>query len=131
MSKATTLPVSPLAPERFPTLPSLDGMTLVTGSLGLYRGSSRDDLLLVHFPRGASAGGVFTRSLTRSADVDWCREALVAGLRALVKRDAAMLRALVDKEGVTALCLQVCSREVALFLCDHSVPVCLLPGGHG
>jgi glutamate N-acetyltransferase/amino-acid N-acetyltransferase len=54
-------------------------MTLVTGSLGLYRGSSRDDLLLVHFPRGASAGGVFTRSLTRSADVDWCREALVAG----------------------------------------------------
>ncbi len=54
-------------------------MTIATRALGLYEGASRDDLLVVHFPGGASAGGVFTSSLTRSADVDWCREALAAG----------------------------------------------------
>jgi glutamate N-acetyltransferase/amino-acid N-acetyltransferase len=58
-------------------------MLLATHSLGLYKGRTRDDLLVVHFPAGANAGGVFTRSATRSADVDWCREALAsAGGRA-------------------------------------------------
>lgn len=79
MSSAKEFPVSPLAPSRFPDLPQVGGMILSTSSLGLYRGASRDDLLLVHFPDGASAGGVFTTSLTRSADVDWCREALASG----------------------------------------------------
>jgi glutamate N-acetyltransferase / amino-acid N-acetyltransferase len=72
------LAVSPLAPERFPTLPQVGGMRIATLGLGLYKGRTRDDLLVVHFPKGASAGGVFTTSSTRSADVDWCREALKA-----------------------------------------------------
>ena len=38
--------------------------------------SSRDDLFIITFPKGANCGGVFTRSLTRSCDVDWCRAAL-------------------------------------------------------
>jgi glutamate N-acetyltransferase/amino-acid N-acetyltransferase len=62
-------------------------MVLATHRLGLYRGRDRDDLLVVHFPAGAVAGGVFTTSATRSADVDWCREALAAAggrARALV-----------------------------------------------
>ena len=66
---------SPLAPEGFPDLPQIKGMVSATHSLGMYK-TTRDDLLLVHFPDGASCGGVFTRSLTRSCDVDWCREAL-------------------------------------------------------
>jgi glutamate N-acetyltransferase/amino-acid N-acetyltransferase len=73
------LPVSPLAPERFPTLPKVGGMTVATHALGLYKGARRDDLLVVHFLDGASAGGVFTTSTTRSADVDWCRAALKSG----------------------------------------------------
>ncbi|HVY90019.1 MAG TPA: bifunctional glutamate N-acetyltransferase/amino-acid acetyltransferase ArgJ [Hyphomonadaceae bacterium] len=72
------LPVSPLAPERFPNLPKVGGMRIATHALGLYKGRIRDDLLVVHFPAGAAAGGVFTISQTRSADVDWCREALKA-----------------------------------------------------
>jgi glutamate N-acetyltransferase/amino-acid N-acetyltransferase len=87
MSSGLDLPVSPLAPEHFPHLPKVGGMQVATGSLGLYKGRTRDDLLVVHFPEGASVGGVFTTSSTRSADVDWCREALSAGggrARALV-----------------------------------------------
>ncbi len=79
MSTHKDLPVSPLAPERFPQLPKVGGMRMATHSLGLYKGRARDDLLLAHFPAGAAAGGVFTTSTTRSADVDWCREALKAG----------------------------------------------------
>jgi glutamate N-acetyltransferase / amino-acid N-acetyltransferase len=81
------LPVSPLAPERFPDLPRVRGVRLATGSLGLYRGRVRDDLLVAVFPEGCTAAGVFTTSATRSADVDWCRSALKAGqgqARALV-----------------------------------------------
>ncbi len=62
-------------------------MQIATFGLGLYKGATRDDLLVVHFPDGASAGGVFTTSQTRSADVDWCRESLAAAkgrARALV-----------------------------------------------
>jgi glutamate N-acetyltransferase/amino-acid N-acetyltransferase len=79
VSSHKDLPVSPLAPERFPTLPKVGGVEMTTYSLGLYKGKERDDLLVVHFPQGASAGGVFTTSSTRSDDVDWCREALRAG----------------------------------------------------
>ena len=73
------LPVSPLAPERFPVLPKVGGVEITTHSLGLYKGKVRDDLLVVHFPDGASVGGIFTNSSTRSDDVDWCREALKSG----------------------------------------------------
>ncbi len=72
----TNLPVSPLAPKSFPELPEVGGVELTTFALGLYSGTSRDDLLVVHFPNGAAPGGVFTTSSTRSADVDWCRSAL-------------------------------------------------------
>lgn len=87
MSSGYDLPVSPLAPKHFPHLPKVGGVRFASHALGLYRGTMRNDLLIAHFPDGASVGGVFTTSLTRSADVDWCREALKAGggrARALV-----------------------------------------------
>ena len=70
--------VSPLAPPRFPDLPEVRGLTASIGRLGLYK-HPRDDLMLVSFPEGASVGGAFTTSQTRSADVEWCRTALTAG----------------------------------------------------
>jgi glutamate N-acetyltransferase/amino-acid N-acetyltransferase len=69
---------SPLAPERFPDLPPVRGMRAGVGRVGLYK-HMRDELLVAHFPNGASVGGAFTTSSTRSPDVDWCRRALVAG----------------------------------------------------
>ena len=73
----------------FPTLPEVRGLKAATGSRGFYarRGVVRDDVFLFVFDEGTTCGGVFTRSLTASADVRWCREALEAGggkARALV-----------------------------------------------
>jgi glutamate N-acetyltransferase/amino-acid N-acetyltransferase len=79
MSAGQLLPRSPLAPEVFADPPRVAGCLLATGSLGLYRGVDRDDLLVAHFPLGATAAGVFTTSQTRSADIDWCRAALRDG----------------------------------------------------
>jgi glutamate N-acetyltransferase/amino-acid N-acetyltransferase len=79
MSSGLDLPRAPLAPIGFPELPQVGGVEFATHGLGLYKGRVRDDLLVAHFPNGASVGGVFTMSSTRSADVDWCREALREG----------------------------------------------------
>ena len=72
---------SPFAPEAFPTLPEIRGVRAATASRGFYkrRGIDRDDVFLFVLPEGTTAAGVFTRSHTASADVDWCREALREG----------------------------------------------------
>lgn len=78
------LPISPLAPAHFPRLPTIGGMLASATRLGLYSGT-RNDLLVVHFPQGASVAGAFTKSATRSADVNWCADTLAGGkARALV-----------------------------------------------
>ncbi len=72
---------SPFAPARFPVLPAVRGLQAATLSCGFYarRGLVRDDTLLAVFAPGTSCAGVYTRSLTASADVRWCREALQKG----------------------------------------------------
>jgi len=84
-----SLPPSPLAPERFPDLPEVKGITSSTGSRGFYegRGPLRDDVFLFAFEAKTVCAGVYTKSSTRSVDIDWCREALADGggqARALV-----------------------------------------------
>ncbi len=76
--------VSPLAPKSFPSLPSIAGVRLAAHACGIrYKG--RPDLLFVEMAPGTTAAGVFTRSKTCSAPVDWCREAVADGKgRALV-----------------------------------------------
>ncbi|WP_018998295.1 bifunctional glutamate N-acetyltransferase/amino-acid acetyltransferase ArgJ [Hirschia maritima] len=65
---------SPLAPENTPKLPDIAGVKFAVGCNGFY--GDRDDVFVAYFDEEASAAGVFTRSSTCSADVDWCREAL-------------------------------------------------------
>jgi glutamate N-acetyltransferase/amino-acid N-acetyltransferase len=66
-----TPPRSPLAPERFPDLPAVGGMTLATAAAGVrYKG--RDDVLLMRLDPGSTLAGVFTRSATRAAPVLDC-----------------------------------------------------------
>ncbi len=69
---------SPFAPSRFPDLPNVRGVRSAVAACGFYAGSStpRDDVFLFAFDEGTVCAGVFTRSATASADVDWCREAL-------------------------------------------------------
>jgi glutamate N-acetyltransferase/amino-acid N-acetyltransferase len=76
--------VSPLAPKSFAKPPPLAGIRLATGEAGVrYKG--RTDVLMVTLAPGTQAAGVFTRSKTASAPVDWCRLQLKSGsARALV-----------------------------------------------
>jgi len=70
--------VSPMAPAGLPDLPAIAGVRLAARNCGLrYKG--RPDLLVAVMDPGTTAAGVFTRSLTASAPVLWCREALAAG----------------------------------------------------
>ena len=77
-------PVSPLAPSAAPTLPPIPGVRLASAACGLrYKG--RTDLLLVELAPGTTAAGVFTRSLTAAAPVEWCRRVVKRGrARAIV-----------------------------------------------
>ncbi len=83
--KATAAhPVSPLAPKSSPPLPPLAGVRLATGEAGI-RYAGRTDVLLAIFAAGTQVAGVFTRSKTASAPVDWCKQQLKGGnARALV-----------------------------------------------
>ena len=76
--------ISPLAPGRFPELPEIGGVRVATTNAGIrYKG--RDDLLLAELAPGTAIAGTLTRSLTASAPVEWCREALAGGrARAIV-----------------------------------------------
>ena len=69
------LKVSPLAPSAFPELPGIGGVRFSIAAAGIkYRG--RTDMWLADLASGSSMAGVFTRSRTASAPVDWCREIL-------------------------------------------------------
>ncbi len=80
------LAISPLAVP-FPLIPPIAGVEIATGRAGFYK-HERPDLLLMSFPQGASAAGVFTRHGVGSAPVDWCKRQLAAtggaDVRALV-----------------------------------------------
>jgi len=76
--------VSPLAPRSLAKLPPLAGVRLASGAAGV-RYAGRTDVLMVTLAPGTQAAGVFTRSKTASAPVDWCRAQLKPGsARALV-----------------------------------------------
>ncbi len=68
-------PRSPLAPDRFPELPPIDGVRLAAVSAGIrYKG--RTDLMVAALEAGTTIAGVFTRSTMPGAPVDWCRDCL-------------------------------------------------------
>lgn len=75
------IPVSPFAPENFPTLPHIEGVKSSTARYGFYTATDpeRNDVFLVAFEEGTRCAGVFTRSTTASNDVVWCRESIRRG----------------------------------------------------
>ena len=77
--------VSPLAPDRFPDLPPIAGVRLGTIAAGVRYTTGRVDVMLAELAAETTVAGVFTRSKTASAPVDWCRKALPGGsARALI-----------------------------------------------
>jgi glutamate N-acetyltransferase/amino-acid N-acetyltransferase len=71
-------PRSPLAPALAPRLPALAGVRLAARACAV-RYKDRADVCLMEFVPGSTIAGVLTRSLSPSAPVDWCRQALKAG----------------------------------------------------
>lgn len=66
------LPVSPLAPERFPDLPVIRGVRFAAAEAGV-KYSNRKDVMLALLEPGSVVAGVFTKSATRSANVLDCQ----------------------------------------------------------
>jgi len=76
--------VSPLAPKKFAALPPLAGVRLATTAAGV-RYKDRTDVLMAVLAPETQVAGVFTKSKTCSAPVEWCRTGLKGGIaRALV-----------------------------------------------
>ena len=61
---------SPLAPERFPELPEVAGLKFASGRCKV-KYVNKTDVLLAELAPGTVAAGVFTKSKTAAAPVDW------------------------------------------------------------
>ena len=94
--------VSPLAPERFPELPEIAGVRVATVEAGI-RYKDRDDLLLVELAPGTAVAGALTRSLTTSAPVEWCREALAGGRARAIVVNSGNANAFTGRLGTAAV----------------------------
>jgi glutamate N-acetyltransferase/amino-acid N-acetyltransferase len=110
-------PVSPLAVP-LPAMPPIAGVTMATGRAGFYK-HDREDLLVMHFPEGASCAGVFTRHGVGSAPVDWCKKHLEMtkgeGVHALVV-NAGCANSFTGRPGADAV-RRVCSAVAKRFDC--------------
>ena len=74
----------PAKRSRFPVLANIDGLRMAAGAAGV-KYTGRKDLMLAVFDKPAAVAGVFTKSKTASAPVQWDRYAVRGGLaRALV-----------------------------------------------
>lgn len=67
-----SMPVSPLAPAEFPTLPVINGVRFATAAAGV-KYADRTDVMLAICDAGTAVAGVFTKSATRSANVLDCQ----------------------------------------------------------
>jgi N-acetylglutamate synthase (N-acetylornithine aminotransferase) len=90
--------VSPLAPEQFPDMPPVAGVTLATAAAGI-RYPGRTDVLLALFEPGTAVAGVFTRSKCPSAPVDWCRAQLKQGAASALVVNSGNANAFTGKSG--------------------------------
>ena len=75
---------SPLAPETFPALPAIGGVTPRVAR-ARYKQWDRCDLTFIDLAPGTSVAGVTTRNICCSTEVEMCREGIARGAaRALV-----------------------------------------------
>jgi glutamate N-acetyltransferase/amino-acid N-acetyltransferase len=94
--------ISPLAPKVSVTLSPLAGVSLASYACGL-RYQERTDLMVAELAPGTTAAGVFTKSLTASAPVLWCRDALAGGQGRLVVVNSGNANAFTGSVGVASV----------------------------
>ena len=96
------IPVSPLAPARFPAMPAVPGVRLASRACGI-RYKDRADVCLAELAPGTTVAGVLTRSKTASAPVEWCRAALREGKARALLVNAGNANAFTGKRGEDAV----------------------------
>ena len=97
---------SPLAPSSFASLPPLAGVRLATGRAGI-KYKDRTDVLMMVMAPNTQVAGVFTKSKTASAPVDWCRKQLPGGTARVLIVNSGNANAFTGKAGADGV------REVA------------------
>jgi len=97
----STPPISPLAPTTIPRPVPVAGVRMAAVNTGT-RYVGRNDLMLAELCPGTAVAGVFTRSKTRSAPVDWCRANLAGGVARAVVVNSGNANAFTGALGVAA-----------------------------
>jgi glutamate N-acetyltransferase / amino-acid N-acetyltransferase len=92
---------SPLAPKSFASLPPLAGVRLAVGAAGV-RYRDRTDVLMAVLSPGTQVAGMFTKSKTASAPVEWCKSQLPRGTARCVVVNSGNANAFTGKAGWTA-----------------------------
>ena len=108
------IPRSPLAPKSFPRIPPVDGVRISSLAAGL-RYSGRRDLFVAETAPGTSVAGIFTKSKTASAPVEWSQRAVRRGRGRCLVVNAGNANAFTGRSGretvaATAHCLGELSR---------------------
>ena len=90
---------SPLAPEKFPILPSVKGLKIGTSKSNI-RYKNRQDILTVTFDSIASVAGVFTLSQIPAAPVNFCKKNLTNGYAKGLVVNAGIANSFTGKKGI-------------------------------
>jgi glutamate N-acetyltransferase/amino-acid N-acetyltransferase len=93
---------SSLAPEYFPDIPAVPGVQMAAGACGV-RYSGKKDVLLVTLSENTEVAGVFTKSQTAAAPIDWCRQCLKNGRARALVVNAGNANAFTGSSGVAAV----------------------------
>jgi glutamate N-acetyltransferase / amino-acid N-acetyltransferase len=96
------MPVSPLAPQSYPKLQPMAGVRLATASCAV-RYADRTDLLVAELAEGTNVAGVLTRSLTASASVLACIDALKGGKARGLVVNSGNSNAFTGKAGIASV----------------------------
>jgi glutamate N-acetyltransferase/amino-acid N-acetyltransferase len=107
---------SPLAPGRIPALPPIAGVTLASAHCGI-RYKERRDLMVALLDPGTSIAGVFTRSTTCGAPVEWCRAAVKRGRARAIVVNSGNSNTFTGKAGV-AVVTRTAAAMAKLAKCD-------------
>jgi glutamate N-acetyltransferase/amino-acid N-acetyltransferase len=93
---------SSLAPKYFPNIPAVPGVQMAAGACGV-RYSGKKDVLLVTLNENTEVAGVFTKSQTAAAPIDWCRQCLKNGRARALVVNAGNANAFTGSSGVAAV----------------------------
>ena len=90
--------ISPLAPENFPKLPLVKGVSISTAKSGTkYKG--RRDIFTAVFEKGTTVAGAFTQSDVKAEPVQFCKKNIIDGSARVLVVNAGFANAFTGKKG--------------------------------